>query len=294
MAMTDTETLLALLRLEYSITNQQFSHILALRVWGGSDVAERIVEVDNVDFANGLAIVDHLVQNRIPISLPPDTYAPGPDEPGVLWREQAAERQIAAFLAARTCADEAANGFLDAARRPRAAYAVWLDARLQDQPVSRTAPLPLFEETLPLVAHLITLMEQASIHAYVHRHHGTMADADAAWMTSGKAMMHLTAIVHHFAVQGSLPRPGLCPQPMIGNDPNSANVADTTMAALCAHEAEKAATSCSHEKLAALCSKIAVYCEELAQWKPGQDHPATGNIPAVFTSFEATLARMTA
>lgn len=292
--MTDTETLLALLRHEYSVTNQQFTHILALRVWGESDVAERIVEVDNVDFANGMAIVDHLVKNRIPISLAPDTFTPGTDRLSTLWREQDAERQIAAFLAEQTGVDDTANGFLDAARSPRAAYADWLDAELKDQPVSRTKPLPLFEETLPLVAHLITLMEQTSIHAYIHWHHGTTAGADAAWMTSGKAMMHLTAIVHHFAVQGSLPRPGLCPQPVIGTDPASAAEADRRMASNCAREAAAAAEACSHEKLAKLCRKIADYCDSLAQWQSGQEHPATGNIPAAFKSFEATLARMEA
>lgn len=290
--MTDTETLLALLRHEYSVTNQQFTHILALRVWGESDVAERIVEVDNVDFANGMAIVDHLVQNRTPVILTPDTFLPGTGRQSALQREQAIEAQISAFLDAANCAEETANGFLETARGPRAAYAGWLATHLEDplEPLSETANP--YEETLGLVAHLISLMEQSSIHAYIHRHHGSTADADAAWMTSGKAMMHLTAIVHHFAVQGSLPRPGLCPQPIIGIDPASAIDADRQMASTCAREAKAAAEACSQEKLVKLCGKIAIYCEGLAQWRPGQEHPATGNIPAVFTSFEATLARM--
>lgn len=290
--MTDTETLLELLRNEYSVTNQQFTHILALRVWGDSDVAERIVEVDNIDFANGMAVVDHLVKTGTPIVLKPDTFAPGAERAGVLRAERETEGRFRAFLESATGSDKTTQSLLEAARAPRTAYADWLETRLASE-TGVLAPAPsVYPETLSLVAHLLTLMEQASIHAYVHRHHGTEADADAAWMTSGKAMMHLTAIVHHFAAQGALPRPGICPDPIIGNDPDAANAADVQMAARCAREAEKAAATCSHEKLAKLCGKIAIYCEALAQWKPGQDHPATGNVPSVFTSFEGTLSRM--
>lgn len=289
---SDTETLLALLRFEFSVTNQQFTHILALRVWGEYDIAERIVEIDNVDFANGMAIVGYLVSNKIPIRLAPDCFTPGIGQVGVLVAEQEREARITAFLDSARCTNDTATGFLQTARNPRAAYADWLKDRLGA--ASRDQPEPSF---LPdgidtLAAHLITLLEQASVHAYVHRYHGERINADAAWMTSGKAMMHLTSIVHHAAAIGTLPRPGLCPEPLIGNSPVDAVEADNRMAAACALAA-RSAVACSHQKLAGLCEKIATYCDELAVWKPGQKHPAESNIPAVFTSFEATLDRMT-
>lgn len=289
--MSDTDTLLALLRHEYSVTNQQFTHVLASRVWGDFDIAERIVEIDNVDFANGMAIAGHLVSNRMPVRLAPDCFAPGVGQRGVLEAEQQREARITAFLDTARCADETAAGFLQVAREPRAAYAVWLNDRLGAVPRDQPEPSVLHEDIDTLAAHLITLLEQASVHAYVHRYHGSRIDADAAWMTSGKAMMHLTSIVHHAAVTGALPRPGLCPEPLIGNSPMEAVEADNRMASACA-QAARIAAACTHQKLAGLCETIATYCDDLAVWKPGRTHPAEGNIPSIFTSFEASLDRM--
>jgi hypothetical protein len=49
----ERSALLNLLRCELDATNQQFTHILALRVWGKQEAAQRITEIDNLDFANG-------------------------------------------------------------------------------------------------------------------------------------------------------------------------------------------------------------------------------------------------
>ena len=50
-----------LLRAELTAVNQQFIHVLALNRRGYAETADRVYEIDKVDFPNAMRIIDHLV-----------------------------------------------------------------------------------------------------------------------------------------------------------------------------------------------------------------------------------------
>jgi hypothetical protein len=139
-------------------------------------------------------------------------------------------------------------------------------------------------------SHLIVMIEQAMVHAFVHWHRGDKADANSAWATSGAAMMHATGIVRWLAARGTTPAPAAVPSLKISDRPDMAFELDRRLASALENCMSRLAGDQSSE-LRDLCRPIADYAGRLANWKPDQEHPAKDTNPPAFRSFEATLAK---
>lgn len=292
---TASESLNRVLRRELTAVNQQFMHVLALRAWGDVETAERIMQVDYVDFPNAMRIIDHLVESDLPVVLPPDPFTPGTGLKSILSAEQVVERRLSEAIEAASGMDERGRALVSAAKAPREAYGAWLADRLRgagiDEPVGAPAFVQAGGEIADVLGHLITMIEQPLVHAFVHWHGGERPNADASWASSGAAMVQLTAFVHLFAARKTIPAPGAVPAPRIARRPAEALDFDRRLAEQCAEVAAKAALTGEKTGATALCRKIADYCHDLARWRPGRAHPAAGSNPAAFASFEATLMR---
>lgn len=288
---TQTESLNKILRCEMTAVNQQFIHVLALRDWGFVETAERIMEVDYVDFPNAMRIIDHLVQTGTPIVLASGRLTPGTSHRDILVSEHALEQRLFATIEQVVCTDDRPRALVSAARAPREGYAVWLTDQLDGSGGEETPAGVPFPETVRVLAQLIVTIEQAMVHAFVHWHRGDANIADAAWSTSGAAMMQLTEFVHLFAARQTVPLPGEMAALEIASEPAVALDYDRHLAERCAREATDASKACNDVEIAGLCRRIANYSSQLSSWTPGQMHPATNDNPAVFSSFEASLRR---
>ena len=280
-----------LLRCELTAVHQQFTHVLALREWGETETAARIMEVDRVDFPNAMRILAFLVETGAPLDLAPDPFVPGGGVREVLRAEQAVERRLSTAIAGARVTDRRPRALLATALEPRQAYAEWLDKRLSDGIPDGVATPPTDTGTADLVAHLITMVEQTLAHAFVHRHAGEAENADAAWAASGGAMMQLTELVRLHAARRCVPAPGRFPALHIAVRLEETFERDRRLAALVAEQAGTVARGSGQDALAALCRRIADYSLEQSRWSPGQDHPAGRTNPPAFASFEATLKR---
>jgi len=288
---TQTECLNSVLRCELTAVNQQFIHILALRKWGDKETAARITQVDNIDFPNAMRIIDHMVQTKTPIDLVPGPFLPGANYRAILISEQVVERRLVAAIEKAACEDKRARMLIAAAREPREDYSDWLADRLNAEISGEAGEFQAGAATANLVAHLITLIEQSMVHAFLHWHGGDADSADAAWATSGAAMMHMTEFVSVFAARRSVPIPGVFPTPQIASRREEALNLDRHLAKLCSDEAATAAVECDQSTIADLSREIADYCLELSRWSPERPHPAANKNPVAFSSFEATLAK---
>jgi len=288
---SDCECLNRVLRCELTAVNQQFMHVLALRDWGYAETAERIMEVDYVDFPNAMRIIDYLVRAGLPVLLASECPAPGTTYKGILLSENALEQRLFAAIEEAACTDDHPRALVSAARAPRQAYAAWLTDQLQESGVEETLADDLFPESFGVFAHLIAATEQAMVHAFVHWYEGEVENADAAWATSGAAMMQATEFVHLFAAHRTLPLPREMPVLQIASESPAACEFDRQLAGSCAREATRAADACNDIAIADLCRKVARYSLQLSEWKPGQAHPAADDNPAGFSSFEGTLRK---
>ena len=279
------------LRCELTAVNQQFVHVLALRDWGYAETAERIMEVDYVDFPNAMRIIDYLVQAGFPVLLACECPAPGTTYKGILLSENALEQRLFAVIEEAVCTDDHPRALVSAARAPREAYAAWLTNKLGEPGVDETSGDDMFPESFGVFAHLIATIEQAMVHAFVHWHEGEARVADAAWATSGAAMMQATEFVHLFAARGTLPVPREMPALRIASKSAVGLEFDRQLADSCAREAAEAADACSDIAIANLCRKVARYSSQLSDWKTAEAHPAADDNPAVFSSFEGTLRK---
>ena len=288
---SECEYLTRVLRCELTAVNQQFIHVLALRDWGYTETAERIMEVDYVDFPNAMRIIDYLVQAGLPVLLASECPAPGTTYKGILLSENALEQRLFAVIAEAVCTDDHPRALVSAARAPREAYAEWLADQLDGPGVDETLQDDLFPESVGVFAHLIATIEQAMVHAFVHWHEGEAGVADAAWATSGAAMMQAGEFVHLFAAHRTLPVPREMPMLRIASESAAALDFDRQLAGSSAREAAEAADACNDIAIADLCRKIARYSLRLSGWKPGDTHPAANENPAAFSSFERTLRK---
>ena len=91
---TQSDSLNDVLRCEMTAVNQQFIHVLALREWGDDETAERIMQVDFVDFPNAMRIIDYLVETKTPIRIVSGRFTPGTNHRDILRAEQTMERQL--------------------------------------------------------------------------------------------------------------------------------------------------------------------------------------------------------
>jgi bacterioferritin (cytochrome b1) len=286
------KSLNALLRCEMTAVHQQFIHVLALREWGEKETAARIMQVDYVDFSNAMRIIDYIVETGTPIDLAPDRFAPGTDLRGILLAEQAMEQRLSAAIARAACDDERAQALVASAQGPRQAYSAWLTDHLNELDPDDAREPPANSDTAGLVAHLITMIEQAMVHAFVHWRGGDAQGADAKWATSGGAMMHLAEFTRLFAAQRSAPIPGDIPRLQTAVRPEETLDLDRRLAGLCADEAAAAAGGRDRNAVTDLCREIADYSRELSRWSPERAHPAAGTNPPAFSSFQATLTRV--
>ncbi len=286
---TQADSLNDMLRCEMTAVNQQFIHVLALRQWGDDETAERIMQIDQVDFPNAMRIIDYLVETKTPITLASGSCAPGTSYRDIWLSERTMERRLSAAIERSTCTDDRARALISAALEPREAYATWLADRLNGANHHETGATPTGTETAGVIAHLIASIEQTMVHAFMHWHGGDPAGADSAWASSGAAMMHLTELVHLFAAHRTVPGPGEIPAPQIAGEPAEAFDLDCQLAASCADQAAMASVRNEEPALANLCQQIADRCLELSRWSPKQVHPAASTNPAAFSSFEATL-----
>jgi bacterioferritin (cytochrome b1) len=289
--MTTETALLDLLRCELNAANHQFTHILALQKWGMDEEAARITEVDNVDFANSMKIIDYLIQNGMSVSPARAEFNPGTDYASILRGEQATETRLVAAIERSADIDASARHLVDTASAPRAAYAQWLTCRIESCSTESDSVNATATALQYLVAHLITMIEQSMIHAFIEWHGNNKHAADAAWATSGAAMMHLTRLVRLFATLPSAPTGGTCPQSNICYQPGETLHADRDFALLCVQQADTAAQRCDHPAIAKYCSSIAGSYREFASWRPENVHPAATTNPPVFHSFAATRAK---
>jgi bacterioferritin (cytochrome b1) len=283
--------LLDILRCELNATNQQFAHILALREWDRKEAAARIVEVDDIDFANAMRIIDHLVKSGVSISLAGAEFNPGTDYAAILRAEQAMEARLVAALDRSDAIESSAGHLVDTASRPRAAYARWLADNIAKTGATRNDKRAETKALEGLVGWLITMIEQSMIHAFVEWHGDNRPAADAAWATSGAAMMQLTRLVRLFARLPSVPCGGACPVANICHQAGETPNADRELALCCGLQADDAAQRCDQPAITKYCSSIADYYRQLSAWKPPATHPAASSNPPVFHSFAATLAK---
>ena len=288
---SDCEHLNRVLRCELTAVNQQFMHVLALRDWGYTETAERIMEVDHVDFPNAMRIIDYLVQSGLPVMLTSERPTLGTTYESILLSENAHEQRLLAAIEDAACADEHPRALVSAARAPREAYAAWLTDQLDGTGVDEALEDDLFPESFGVFAHLIATIEQAMVHAFVHWYEGEVDIANAAWATSGAAMMQATEFVHLFAAHRTLPVPRDMPALQIASESAAGLEFDRHLAGRCAHEAAEAADACNDIAIADLCRKIARYSLQLSGWKKGQAHPAADDNPAGLSSFEGALRK---
>ena len=289
--MNNQPVLLDLLRCELDATNHQFTHILALQQWEFDEVAARITEIDNVDFVNAMRIIGYFVCKGTPFSLDKPEFKPGTDLASILRAEQSSEKRLLAALERAQHLDAETQSLADFASAPREAYARWLDRQIATalgEPASVEAPIIALQD---LVARLITMIEQALVHAYVERHGGCAAAADAAWTSSGAAMMHLTRLVKLFAKLPGVPSARDCPAANLQLKPGKTLAADRELAQQCTQAARQAAADCEHVAIARYCSSIANSYQAFVDWDPALPHPEHDSTPAIFHSFQASLDR---
>ncbi|HVJ40773.1 MAG TPA: hypothetical protein VM639_04720 [Dongiaceae bacterium] len=301
--MTDEIAFLnALLRLELTVVNQQFIHILALRQRGDEMRASRIYAVDRIDFPNALAIIDHLVAVGGLQPLASEPPRPGHVLAALLAAEAALEERLRVALEDLSMFSGVARRLAETAARPRAAYRDWLDqerhGQEQDGQEQRgaTAEDAVAEKGETgidrLFSCLIALIEQMMIHAFIYRQAGCADEADIAWATSGIAMVQAGDLVTALSGLGMMPRPAASPLLATALEPAAARRSDQRLIAAYAVIARETAMAVTlPETLSALCRRIADASNRLARWQQGAPHPALMLCAASFKSFEATLTK---
>jgi bacterioferritin (cytochrome b1) len=281
------DPLFPLLRAELTAVNQQFIHVLALQRLGDSRRADRIYEVDRVDFPNAMRIIDRLAARGEPIALPPELPAPGLPLTGLLTAELRLEDRLQEILAVPHAADDEAGRLLDAATSPRAAYRAWLTAELSacedvDVGISYPAVDPLF-------SCLIVLLERLMVRAFMTWHAGAREDADIAWASSGVAMVQATDLVNALTDLHAVPKPA---NRILTEIPAALEIGDERdLIAAFARIADEAAARESEPSLKAICTRISRQAAILDAWRPGIPHPALSTCAPPFKSFEATLRK---
>ena len=286
---SDYTALTGVLRAQLTAVHQQFVHVLALRHWGLTDTASRIMAVDEVDFPIAMKIIDHMVAAGQPIRLDPEPITPGSSEAEALAAELEVDHRLHLALQAAAAASPVPN-LIAAALAPRQAYADWLTDRIGALESQARTPCDLANELAEIFSYNIVLIEQSMVHAFVHWHHGDRANAESAWATSGAAMMHATKIVRWLAARGAVPFADDFPPRRISGQPDEAIAFDQHLA----REFEDRLTArskWSDKALEGFCDPIRSYATKLSGWPPGRAHPARDTNPPSLRSFEKTLAK---
>jgi hypothetical protein len=246
-----------LLRAELTAVNQQFIHVLALNRLGHEAIADRVYEVDVVDFPNAMRIIDHLM-------------ASGRD-----------------VLTAADAADDATRSLFAAAAAPRPAYQAWLtEMRAQHREPALARGDPAID---PLFACLIAALEHRMLRAFAAWRAGDAAEADRAWAMSGMAMVQATDLVNALTDLGAVPlasgaHPAALPA-RLGDHAVERDLMDAYAGAA------QAAAQQAASPLRDICCKIADYTRAVQAWRPETPHPAPAACAPSFRSFAATYRK---
>ena len=287
----DTGKLIDVLRCELDVTNQQFTHILVLRHQGHREDAARITQIDDIDFASAMGIVDYLVRQEVTFQPGNPVYQPGYDLPSLFRAEREVESRFADLLATANSTDPDVARLLETARTPREEYRDWLDKRIAAINETGTGPSEPDEHLDRLVGGLITLIEQTMIHAFVEWHGDNRIAADNAWATSGAAMMQLTRLVALLAKETDVTRSSTCAAPELEFRPGQTLSRDKSLAEICRRDAEATADNSNYETIPRECCKIADFYRLFGSWDGQLPHPASESNPPAFHSFARTLER---
>jgi bacterioferritin (cytochrome b1) len=274
------DALNALLRAEMTAVNQQFIHILALRRLGDLRRADRVYEVDRLDFPNVLRIIDHLAAAGRPVALRPEMPDPGFPIPSLLQAELRIEQRLSKILETKPSSDT--RSCLVAARAPRDAYREWLTTELETQKDDRE-PGVGFPATNLLFSCLILVLERMMIRAFVNWHEGDREAANIAWAMSGVAMVQATALVNALTDLRSAPK--------LNAKIRKAVRDDRDLITAYAEIADQASLRETEASLKLICTRAAAYTRALAAWQPAAPHPALAACAPSFKSFEATLKK---
>jgi len=276
-----------LLRAELTAVNQQFIHVLALNRLGHAAEADRLYEVDVVDFPNAMQIIDHHMASGRDLRLPLELPQPGFPMRGLLQAELQIEARMRDLLATIDSADNAARRLCERAAESRPAYQAWLTGMLADNP---EAPIARGHPAIdPLFACLIAVLEHQMIRAFAAWHGGNATEADRAWASSGVAMVQATDLVNALTDLGAVPlASGVRPTDLPGWLGDIAVERDL-MAAY--GRAAQSAAQQAEPPLQEICGRIADYTRSLETWRPEAPHPAIAACAPSFRSFSATLRK---
>ena len=279
-----------LLRIELTIVHQQFFHALALRQWHETVIADRLMEVDVEDFKNAIQIIDQLVTEGCSIHLESHRFTPGSDIVAILSAEHQLEVSFSEFLGGVSVSTPEARSRVKRATAPRRAYQTWLKNEL-----AKTSGVGVIDDTdeavAEMMAHLIALIEQAMVHAFVLWHQDDRPGADLAWKISGAAMLYATEIVRCGALENGVPVPASIPAVEPDMTGKAAFDRDIELLNRCIIAAKAASVEQSGKAMSPLCSKIAEDCERILTSVRGQDFPAELGKSQAFSSFAATRDR---
>lgn len=287
---SDYAAVTCVLRAQLTAVHQQFVHILALRHWGLTQTASRITQIDKIDFPIAMKIVDHMVASGQAIILDPEPFTPGSCEAGILAAELEVDQRLHAALRAAQVPASPVPNLIAEALAPRQSYADWLSDRIAAFGNQARAGSDLAAELVEVFSYTIVLIEQSMAHAFVHWHHGDTANADAAWATSGAAMMQATRIVRELAARDAVPFAKNLPELRISRSPDKAIEFDRHLARsfeTCVGTLAERNT----EDLKDLLDPVRSFAERISDWGPGRRHPARETDPPAFQSFEKTLAK---
>lgn len=286
----ETEHLIRLLRTELTAVHQQFFHMLALRQWKNEDLLGRITAVDTEDFKNAMQIIDLLVSRELPVALDSHRIFPGSDIESILRAELCMEEYFADVLQATEVIDSAAQDRVDRASAPRRAYREWLTEQLGPYGPGQTAtasesPLAAF------LAHLIALIEQPMLHAFVLWQQGNRTAADNAWRLSGAAMLYGTSLVRRGVLINAIPTPATIPSVRMAANLSEAFETDILLVRRCAELGRHAAEAEENNATQRLCNRIVDDCNLIAAMDKDDEFPAAFGRSPVFESFAETRER---
>ena len=288
----DSVALRHVLRTQLTAVNQQFVHVLALRVWGEDEFAAAVQKIDNIDFPVSMKIMNHLVEKEVPHELEFAGFSPGDDVAAVVAAEREVEARMADALSVELDRDDPTAAWITAARKPRPDYASWLEAK--GAAVRRNEDGALgFEPADRVFSALVAWLEQAMAHAFIHRHRGTPLDADIAWATSGVAMTKSSVLVRAMAQLGCTPKARAGTGIRIQERPEAAREQDRHLAEVCARVAGEAAEGLTG-KLSRFSRDIKAFAIRVANHDGSGQHPSQAVTSPAFSSFEATIGRFVA
>lgn len=295
----------AVFRALMTAVHQQFIHILILKAWNEPDMAHAVTVVDKSDFPVAMQLAHRIVAlGGMPeLHGPGDAYLPhlpaiGGSVPAIFAADAAVERRLGRALSAASVRLAAANDrdslvLIGLAMRPRAQHLAWLQSMAVADPVPIRPPAPKAVDVV--FAQLIAFIEQTFVHAFALWQCGAQAWADAAWASSGAAMVQADRIVTLLAGRGAVPRPSLVTDDLLdapnpAEDPAAMLARDRIVAGRCRDLGNLAAHETDDADLAALLRDAAIYYGLLSEWRGDQPHPAIDR-PAAFRSFGMMLER---